>query len=752
MDDKDKKNITSDIKIRKKQDPVSADEIAANEIAANETKNNETKYEIDKNIIKKAFKGKISIIIGIILLVCFIAGSCILIFSGKYSLNEKAAHSYYGFDSPYGKGDYLYSTVTFTGDGLENERVLTVKDIEKLAFDSEKQIGFQNKYSMLSEDGTFVKHRYVGAKLYKLLLYLGMKEKTPDDTPITVYGKTGKVFHYKLADLKSHNNSRYKKIGSSSYQETDLETILAFGTDSLPLTGPVGEQSNDVVLSKKDGYIEKIDNSGGPVRFITGQKNSSDANSARSGKNIKKIVVGKEVKKAVNTGEKASAKQLTVSLYKGDKSQITKKTYSLAEIEQFAMAEDKNMVGGFYKEKNYFYGADLKNFIRKTVGCSSAAGTVVFRYKDSSNEVVDLAYVMKPDCPYSSYFSSVEDRRITGVYPGIAYAKNCKAINGGKIYSLLPACSDKKTETTVKECEEIEIHLNAGKDSTQSISSCRINIFGEGVKKAKSFTISEIANGIRKMEMVDGKIKGASLAELLNEAGLSFDADKVKISNSKDYKIFDVNKIMNYDQNAVIGIFNNSKLINRKTGPIVLRGDKSLNSIVSIQVLPKSKYWNHLFGPYKKYLDSKLVITGKAVKEKTYTLEQLETLGYKYTVKDQYAAAGKGRVGFRGVILEKLIDDNLRKGAGKPKSITVTTTDGMENRIDVESVYSPIKSKVDTTQKRKTIIAYAQYGLPLVSGKKSKGYIKNNDGGPLKLVIENQPAKWSDHVVKIIVN
>ena len=55
-------------------------------------------------------------------------------------------------------------------------------------------------------------------------------------------------------------------------------------------------------------------------------------------------------------------------------------------------------------------------------------------------------------------------------------------------------------------------------------------------------------------------------------------------------------------------------------------------------------------------------------------------------------------------------------------------------------------------EKRYAILAYSKDGAPLVKRKDSEGYVKDNQGGPIKVIIESQTSKWVNSVQEIIIN
>ena len=68
-------------------------------------------------------------------------------------INSKALHINYHENENYGTGDYLFSTVTFSGSALGQENVFSVEELEEMA--SDKELGYEGPYSMLTSSGRF---------------------------------------------------------------------------------------------------------------------------------------------------------------------------------------------------------------------------------------------------------------------------------------------------------------------------------------------------------------------------------------------------------------------------------------------------------------------------------------------------------------------------------------------------------------------------------------------------------------------
>ena len=96
--------------------------------------------------------------------------------------------------------------------------------------------------------------------------------------------------------------------------------------------------------------------------------------------------------------------------------------------------------------------------------------------------------------------------------------------------------------------------------------------------------------------------------------------------------------------------------------------------------------------------------------------------------------------------------DNLKDGNKRPGSIHIISKNGRSVDLPVNNAYENIASRYQMNEERPAILAYSRNGVPLVPGKNSDGYKKNNHRGPVRLIVENQTSKWVPSVKEIILN
>jgi hypothetical protein len=268
------------------------------------------------------------------------------------------------------------------------------------------------------------------------------------------------------------------------------------------------------------------------------------------------------------------------------------------------------------------------------------------------------------------------------------------------------------------------------------------------MKEDTSVTIGDLENQIDLMT-TSGDYMGVSLLGLLENLGLSVDASKITVSNGEKQVTFTVDELQDAKKETILATRISAAAIDKEQGPVVLKGLQNLNHVTSITVGIKKGQWTHDNKEYQTYLDTTLKVSGSQAKgTRTYTLKQVENLGETYTVKDYFAAGGGGN-SYQGVILRKLVMDNLKNGLKMPDKITIIGKDGYEVELAVKDVLYGVESTYQPGETRDIILAYSIDGTPLVSSKKSQGYTGENAFGPLRLIVENQTAKWVKNVTEI---
>lgn len=644
------------------------------------------------------------------------------------NVNKKALHINYSEDENYGTGDYLYSTVAISGSKMEAQRIFSVKELEELT--SDEDLAYEGTYSMLTRGSIFSKHEITGLKLYDLLLYAGLDEKADKETKVRIISADGYSSVLSLGEIKKSNDNTYDGIDSAEPVSENVPVLLAFGSDGLPLTGPVGSRVPGDEITEEEGFSEDAENVGGPVRLIAGQKTSDEFNAPDNAKWVREIIVGDEVE---YTYHKDSPVKITALDEAGNV--VDEGSFTLEELAGFKAVE-KN----FYGQKSYFEGANLWQFIASNLDFASREGSVKFLYNDGSSRVIDMEYFRNVKGDFSKYTVAREGLTITNVKPALGYAVNGKESSKG-VYALLPAAKGYVKESTAKPVQEIQINLKGdARLSENPYGSSRISIEGEGIKDKGAITVSQLES-YSELTVTLGNQTGISLAGLLEEKGLAIDGENVMVEGDTkaEYSLDEVQK----NRDKLI-------LITRQDGKALAAGGPvklgEVNNVTSIYVGVKEGLWTHSEKPYKKYLKDTLKISGSEVDSAKYTLKELEESDY--TVKDSFGSSA-GINGYMGVVLKKLIQDNLKSGIDKPTSIKVVGADGYETELAVDDVWNGIDSEYQKGEHRDVIIAYSLNGEPLVKNKKAAGFKGENGFGPMRLVVENQISKWVKNVKEI---
>ena len=208
------------------------------------------------------------------------------LFLSLFSLPARAEAAAYHEET-----SYLTDTLTLAGSGFEEVRTLTVGALEAMAAADGSALFYENDYSTLTSGSVYARHRFSGLLLYPLLLQEGLDPDLPDMTKVQLIAKDGYCIYMDLGDLRSDKYCRFSSLGGSQ-EEKGLPVIIAFASDGKALVGPTGSQSVYRVFTVADGYDEKADNIGGPLRLITGQTSSYEFNAPNCAKWLAAIVVG----------------------------------------------------------------------------------------------------------------------------------------------------------------------------------------------------------------------------------------------------------------------------------------------------------------------------------------------------------------------------------------------------------------------------------------------------------------------------
>lgn len=660
-----------------------------------------------------------------------------LAFTACSSVDKSALHINHGADENYGKGDYVYSTVLFSGSMLDEDHVYSVRELEELAQENEA-LAYEGKYSMLTRGSVFSTHEMTGVKLYEMLLKAGLDEDADDNTDVKLISADGYMSVMSLGEIRESRDNTYESMDNEQPVAENVPVILAFGSDGVPLTGPVGSAKPGEEVPESEGFDEKAENVGGPVRLIAGQRSSDEYNAPDNAKWIRKVVVGDATDRDKHSGEKAQEECLVVEVKSDSGDEVSQKTFTYSDIESFKETEEN-----YYGKKGYYKGVDLWRFLASSVEFSSREGTVRLYYKDGTEEELDMAYFRNIKGDYDKYITEKDGLEITNVKPALGYCADCTPSEEG-IYALLPEAEGYRESSTAKPVEKIELILDGESALSENpYGSEKISLKGSGLKSETDITVNEL-EAYLDLRVTDGNDMGISLAGLLEDKGLTVDAEKVTIKGSSGKVSYTYSELKK-NRDSILLITRENGKTPESGGPVKLGDVEDVREII---VDAGEGKWEHSEKPYSQYLKTTLTISGsEAADTKTYTLEELEAMD-QITVRDSFGASN-GIKGYQGVILRELIMENLKEGIDKPSKITVIGKDGYETKLSVDDVMNGIDSKYQQGEHRDIIIAYSMDGVPLVKNKKSDGFTGENGFGPMRLVVENQVSKWVKGVKEI---
>lgn len=181
--------------------------------------------------------------------------------------------SYAHIEAPY--ADLAASTIRFYGEGLDEERVFTVEDLESM----QTQVQTLD-YSILNSKGTLSQQRYRGLAIYDLFAKIGIKSNAGD---VIVYAADGSSVTFSLSRLKKQDYLNHVTGGEGLY------ALLAFGAGSVEADAMTGIP---LVRDKEDaGYDETVGNNGGPLKLVIPQESAEDINSSLCVKDVVAVEV-----------------------------------------------------------------------------------------------------------------------------------------------------------------------------------------------------------------------------------------------------------------------------------------------------------------------------------------------------------------------------------------------------------------------------------------------------------------------------
>lgn len=181
--------------------------------------------------------------------------------------------SFAHIDAPY--ADLASSAIRFYGEGLDEECVFTVEQLESM----QTQVQTLD-YSVLNNKGNLSQQRYRGLAIYDLFAKIGIKSNAGD---VIVYAADGSSVTFSLSRLKKQDYVNHVTGDEGLY------ALLAFGAGDVEADAMTGVP---LVREKEDaGYDENIGNNGGPLKLVIPQENAGDINSSLCVKDVVAVEV-----------------------------------------------------------------------------------------------------------------------------------------------------------------------------------------------------------------------------------------------------------------------------------------------------------------------------------------------------------------------------------------------------------------------------------------------------------------------------
>jgi len=211
-----------------------------------------------------------------------------------FGLTAAAGHIHYAESGDpalalYAAPGYLNDTLTLAGRGLAERKSFTLAELEELAYAAD--LGYEHTYSLLTRGDVFTRPLLTGLKALDFLVWAGLKEDLPDQTPVRFIAKDGYAVTLTLKQLRTGFSS-YATAAALQAEATGLPVLLSFGANGLPLVGPTGMEPVYRVFSEADGFSAPADNGGGPLRLTIGQSFAGDYNAPNNVKWLAAVVVG----------------------------------------------------------------------------------------------------------------------------------------------------------------------------------------------------------------------------------------------------------------------------------------------------------------------------------------------------------------------------------------------------------------------------------------------------------------------------
>lgn len=466
--------------------------------------------------------------------------------------------------SVYDTPNYTDYLITFRGEALGREYVLSVRDLEQLAaYGASGEligggIGYAAEYSLANNAYWYV-NRYEGLDLYKLLQYLGMRDAetmgmaaarttmvnfiAADGVPST---ETFSVDTLSYPDTFGFYKKNAADLGDGTYVstpddlvDTGYPVLLAYGVNRYPYT-----------VSKNDvGYLSGLSNSGGPMRVVFGKTEYNHANGSRQVQYVRQIVVGKDRLYSTHFDSDVAALHrlaeecVQVTVASADGAALIDRVFTVEAVEKLlfgegvSAAEQKEAhVKALYpiadSSAQIYEGVDLSYFLMQTLSVPGTTGTVTF-VGETEEVTVTLDAILagphgggaalrsilafaKNGSPLAEhrgdagYVESVPLRPYLDSDPERYPVQNV----GGPLMAVLVTQTD-GTVQVVENLQQIRVallpdayaHLTTPYDA---LADCSVRVFGEGLIGERTYTVSEHEGRQRDAATLDYSVLGPS--------------------------------------------------------------------------------------------------------------------------------------------------------------------------------------------------------------------------------------------------
>ncbi|NLK52470.1 MAG: hypothetical protein GX295_08515 [Syntrophomonadaceae bacterium] len=709
-------------------------------------------------------------------------------------LNSDPRHSGYAVDSPYGKAEYLYDTLTISGSGMtQGDKIYSVKDIENLYEDT--RFGCDITYSLTGSEGRYSTYTLSGVRLYEMLVQAGIDTSLADSTRVTFMAKDGYNSIRTLGDVRNTDQySFYNEEGES--QASNLPVIVAFASNGYPLVGPIGFQGwfdTSIV-----GLNEEHANGGGPLKITFGQTAPGSNNAQYNSKLLTRIIIGDDVKSTQHNRDTYSQygdDPLTIQLINSSTSElINSKTYTVSEIESIVNTKKNALVRNYYPDTvaNYYEGIDLWYLLTDQFGLTGNEGE--FSFVDASGSEssrINLEYLRNPNKDYSAYYTTKDGLQISWVKPVLAYAQNGEPLQDqGPLLVALPQHEIYLSQGLVQACTGINVYV-VQDTCTHTIKpysiwkNDQITFTGDGLHTTHDLSVENLEQLLELIQEDTYTVgsetvvyRGIKLYSLLtsDRLGLKMETERIEVlSQDGSTASFTLDELQSSELNVMLAYGKNNKplvpseqhegydaIAANSGGPLCLvvnnDAQRCLSQVTQVKVIAKAtESWQHdREAPYDSYLDTTFLrICGSALEQPVvYSLRELEAM-HEGIVRE-YLAASEVMGYYEGLKLKYLLQTAGIISAPTKITVCCPEADGtvFARQLLVDDVWSGISSTTQNGAIKPVVLAYAKDGYPLVNRLDPEaGYVEtvDNNYGPLRLVVENSKPLCVKYVAGIVV-